>query len=155
MQVFIPSVLTALNGFFLSSLCGFLKLALSPDQRGRLPQRCNPVDLQHHIQTELLRRVHLGIDIGIPHHSRTINPINVCVQYLQLKVVGHRIIPSFSHLLIFTFLVLKQTTLATYHSRIHLSDSPFAFEIRETKEGRGGGGGEKEGGGGHGKYAFK
>ncbi|KAH7047995.1 bacterial low temperature requirement A protein-domain-containing protein [Linnemannia elongata] len=88
-------------------------LALSPDQRGRLPQRCNPVDLQHHIQTELLRRVHLGIDIGIPHHS------------------------------------------PTYHSRIHLSDSPFAFEIRETKEGRGGGGGEKEGGGGHGKYAFK
>ncbi|KAF9150984.1 hypothetical protein BG015_007199 [Linnemannia schmuckeri] len=45
-------------------------LMLSPDQRERLPQRCNPVDLQHHIQTELLRRVHLGIDIGIPHHSQ-------------------------------------------------------------------------------------
>ncbi|KAG0310743.1 hypothetical protein BGZ97_012335 [Linnemannia gamsii] len=45
-------------------------LVLSPDQRERLPQRCNPVDLQHYIQTELLRRVHLGIDIGIPHHSQ-------------------------------------------------------------------------------------
>ncbi|KAF9926139.1 hypothetical protein FBU30_004215 [Linnemannia zychae] len=89
-------------------------LVLNPEQREKLPQRCNPLDLQHYIQTELSRRVHLGIDIGVPHHS------------------------------------------AAYHRRFHLSDSPFAFEIRETKDHNnkgGGGGGEKEGG--HGKYAFK
>ncbi|KAF9096637.1 hypothetical protein BGX23_010815 [Mortierella sp. AD031] len=43
-------------------------LMLSHEQRQQLPQRCCPVDLQHHIQKELMRRVHLGIDFGIPHH---------------------------------------------------------------------------------------
>ncbi|KAF9125816.1 hypothetical protein BGW39_007126 [Mortierella sp. 14UC] len=44
--------------------------------------------------------------------------------------------------------------MATYHRRFHLSDSPFAFEIRETKEHKGGDK-EKESSNGHGKYAFK
>ncbi|KAG0374060.1 hypothetical protein BGX24_010886 [Mortierella sp. AD032] len=91
-------------------------LVLNPEQRQRLPKRCNPLDLQHFIQTELVRRVHLGIDIGIPHHY-----------------------PS-----------------STDHFRFHLSDSPFAIEIRETKENKGGGGDkEKESNNGPGKYAFK
>ncbi|KAF9904045.1 hypothetical protein EC991_003143 [Linnemannia zychae] len=85
-------------------------LTLSPEQRQKIPQRCNPVDLQHFIQTELLRRVHLGIDIGIPHHHQP-----------------------------------------TYHQRFHLSDSPFAFEIRETKSRDK----ERDSSSGHGKYAFK
>ncbi|KAG0274897.1 hypothetical protein BGZ95_009361 [Linnemannia exigua] len=87
-------------------------LVLNPEQRQRLPKRCNPLDLQHFIQTELVRRVHLGIDIGIPHHH-----------------------PS-----------------STSHHRFHLSDSPFAFEIRETKENKGGGEDKEKD---HGKYAFK
>lgn len=80
---------------------------LSPDQRERLPQRCNPVDLQHHIQTELLRRVHLGIDIGIPHHSRTTRPLlfayNMCNR-TYLDIIS---LPLFSPPY-FTFLTLKQ-----------------------------------------------
>ncbi|KAF9578824.1 hypothetical protein BGW38_005186, partial [Lunasporangiospora selenospora] len=43
-------------------------LCLSPEQRQKLPRAGRPIDLQHHIQTELLRRVHLGLDIG-DHHQ--------------------------------------------------------------------------------------
>ncbi|KAF8984213.1 hypothetical protein BGZ46_008623 [Entomortierella lignicola] len=68
-------------------------LLLDSEQKQNLPQRCCPLDLQHHIQTELMRRVHLGIDIGIPH----------------------------------------QQLVASQHRRFPLSDSPFTFEIRETK----------------------
>jgi hypothetical protein len=48
-------------------ICSILQLKLDLDQRQKIPRRCCPVDLQHHIQTELMRRVHLGIDIGAPH----------------------------------------------------------------------------------------
>ncbi|KAG0248570.1 hypothetical protein BG011_010130 [Mortierella polycephala] len=41
-------------------------LELNYEQRERMPRKCRPVDLQHHIQKELMRRVHIGIDIGIP-----------------------------------------------------------------------------------------
>ncbi|KAF9095359.1 hypothetical protein BGX27_001292 [Mortierella sp. AM989] len=43
-------------------------LMLTPEQKQKLPQRCSPIDLQHHIQTKLMRRVHLGTDIGMPEH---------------------------------------------------------------------------------------
>ncbi|KAF9375979.1 hypothetical protein CPB97_011122 [Podila verticillata] len=66
-------------------------LCLDYDQRQKIPNRCRPVDLQHHIQVELMRRVHLGIDIGPPRHP------------------GH-----------------------AHHRRFLLSDSPFAFEIRQS-----------------------
>ncbi|KAG0203613.1 hypothetical protein BGX28_004136 [Mortierella sp. GBA30] len=50
-------------------------LTLNQEQRQRMPKKCCPITLQHHIQTELMRRVHLGIDFGMPrrhgpHHYR-------------------------------------------------------------------------------------
>ncbi|CAO3563524.1 unnamed protein product [Mortierella alpina] len=44
-----------------------MMLTLSREQRQKIPNQCCPVTLQHHIQTELMRRVHLGIDLGGPH----------------------------------------------------------------------------------------
>ncbi|KAI7830617.1 bacterial low temperature requirement A protein-domain-containing protein [Gamsiella multidivaricata] len=87
-------------------------LMLDQKERESLPKRCCPVDLQHHIQTELMRRVHLGINIGIPQYH------------------------------------------VSHHRSFHLSDSPFVFEIRDSKPCHPKDG-EEKGPGGPGKYAFK